>query len=674
MKTFDGYSKEKFSDTSVLLAGGGSKELSNFIGTLNWDSTNRKLQYKKIGDTNWNDLATFGSNALNSTSYLPLTGGTMTGLLTTTSGGSHKGIKVGNTYINAIDGNLIFQNNSSIRFGGDSWDYNIWAGLKYVHSSKTIYLGLADNSAFTANSAQSGGKLYLPGINNIYTGNGTNLVWHAGNDGSGSGLDADLLDGIHANGLFTAFSNAGSQTTRITIGGVTKDLKIDADTVDGYHASSFYKHKTLRSNLDSIYDLRWNYGKYDKGDFWGTYKDEYPTNYGAYLSLTYTDKNIGALMFFDAPTSNVLGHIYVRTRGAGDNNTTYSEWGKLAYITDNVASATKLQTSRTLWGQPFDGTSNVNGNITMNGEYSLNAYMPRKRADGGGWTYAPFKIRDADNNTFVNMGVRGDNSILSYIFIGCNTFNSSENLRIYPNGKVFATGFEKNGSDNSYVLLGGGGHKAVSDFAMASHDHNRIKGPDARSSNNTPQWYMSNRGSGSITSEFSSQGTSVLGGTYTNLTTFTPWIDSSGDYPVQLAFNLTGMAMRTSASTDAWNGWPSGNIYAGNFYTASDIHYKKIQSYIKVSVKQLAKIPLFNFTWTDVNDNMTHSGTSAQKVKKFLPHIVTGSDKLTLDYATLGTIAGITACKELVNQKSEIDVLKERIKELEQKLKIINNN
>lgn len=34
---------------------------------------------------------------------------------------------------------------------------------------------------------------------------------------------------------FTAFSNIGSQTTRITIGGVTKDLKIDADTLDGQH-------------------------------------------------------------------------------------------------------------------------------------------------------------------------------------------------------------------------------------------------------------------------------------------------------------------------------------------------------------------------------------------------------------------------------------------------------
>jgi hypothetical protein len=30
-------------------------------------------------------------------------------------------------------------------------------------------------------------------------------------------------------------------------------------------------------------------------------------------------------------------------------------------------SADKLTTSRTLWGQPFDGTQNVTGNITVNG-------------------------------------------------------------------------------------------------------------------------------------------------------------------------------------------------------------------------------------------------------------------------------------------------------------------
>ncbi|WP_290087913.1 hypothetical protein, partial [uncultured Duncaniella sp.] len=30
---------------------------------------------------------------------------------------------------------------------------------------------------------------------------GTGKVWHSDNDGSGSGLDADMLDGVHKNGF-----------------------------------------------------------------------------------------------------------------------------------------------------------------------------------------------------------------------------------------------------------------------------------------------------------------------------------------------------------------------------------------------------------------------------------------------------------------------------------------
>lgn len=58
---------------------------------------------------------------------------------------------------------------------------------------------------------------------------------------------------------FTTFSNIGSQTTRITIGGVTKDLKIDADTLDGYHASDF-----ASSSHSHNYAANENYGGFTK--------------------------------------------------------------------------------------------------------------------------------------------------------------------------------------------------------------------------------------------------------------------------------------------------------------------------------------------------------------------------------------------------------------------------
>lgn len=43
-----------------------------------------------------------------------------------------------------------------------------------------------------------------------------------------------------------------------------------------------------------------------------------------------------------------------------------SATGTLALTTDNVASATKLQTARSLWGQSFDGTADIGGNLTIN--------------------------------------------------------------------------------------------------------------------------------------------------------------------------------------------------------------------------------------------------------------------------------------------------------------------
>ena len=211
-----------------------------------------------------------------------------------------------------------------------------------------VWIGLNTNSESRNQTIDCDGNdnLYL----NYYRAKHV-ITNHAGGN-LGVGIDNPAYK-LHVAGdiyTTTGFKKNGSSDSYVLLGGgghkAESSLNVaNADTVDGFHANSFYKIKSLHSDKDSIYDLRYNYGDYDKGDYNGTYKDEYPTNYGTYLALTYASKNGGALMFFDTPTSNILGHIYVRTRGAGDWNTTYSEWGKLAYITDNVASATKLTSS-----------------------------------------------------------------------------------------------------------------------------------------------------------------------------------------------------------------------------------------------------------------------------------------------------------------------------------------
>lgn len=46
--------------------------------------------------------------------------------------------------------------------------------------------------------------------------------------------------------------------------------------------------------------------------------------------------------------------------------------GTLALTSDNVASATKLQTPRTIWGQSFDGTNNIGGTILPSATHTYN--------------------------------------------------------------------------------------------------------------------------------------------------------------------------------------------------------------------------------------------------------------------------------------------------------------
>jgi hypothetical protein len=48
-------------------------------------------------------------------------------------------------------------------------------------------------------------------------------------------------------------------------------------------------------------------------------------------------------------------------------------------------------------------------------------------------------------------------------------YDNNQNA-IFP-ANVTATGFTKKDSSDNYVLLGGGGHKAISDFAVANHNH-----------------------------------------------------------------------------------------------------------------------------------------------------------------------------------------------------------
>lgn len=141
-------------------------------------------------------------------------------------------LKIGNklTPISAIDAQVIFNTGAAIRFGETNWDWNQWAGLKYTHSNKTIYLGIADGSVFEANSAQRNGTLKFPGITTITPDSGVRI--------GGSGGDLYLGNGNNTNWVKVQdmCSQVDSNNWKIMQGGYAlfKDITIiNTATING---------------------------------------------------------------------------------------------------------------------------------------------------------------------------------------------------------------------------------------------------------------------------------------------------------------------------------------------------------------------------------------------------------------------------------------------------------
>lgn len=191
--------------------------------------------------------------------------------------------------------------------------------------------------------------------------------------------NADMVDGIHANGLFTNLSNSGNSLS-ITVGGTNKTLTVNyasnagnADTLDGVHASGLFTNLSNSGNNISI-----TIGGTNK-----TLTAAYATNcdtVDGYHAQSGSSKPYGKIPvigtngvielghYIDFHHDNTTGSDYsvrLQTNGNHGNVVTLpTATGTLALTSDNVASATKLANTRTIWGQSFNGTGNVSGALS----------------------------------------------------------------------------------------------------------------------------------------------------------------------------------------------------------------------------------------------------------------------------------------------------------------------
>lgn len=172
--------------------------------------------------------------------------------------------------------------------------------------------------------------------------------------------NSDKLDGVHANGLLTALSNSDKGIS-ITVGGTTKSVSNisvnhassagNADTVDGYHESSFLRYRGEYGDASVTKDGVGVYG-------WAHTKEGHNNFHESYGDIINIQGYSTWRTRFDIGTSGRIRIMH------GINTTTATQVGYLAYLHDNVASATKLATARSIWGQSFDGTGNVSGSLS----------------------------------------------------------------------------------------------------------------------------------------------------------------------------------------------------------------------------------------------------------------------------------------------------------------------
>lgn len=193
-------------------------------------------------------------------------------------------------------------------------------------------------------------------------------IWHAGNDGSGSGMDADTIDGIHANGLLTALTTSSATNLSITVGGTTKSItdlyayaSTKLETARTLWGRSFDGTGNVSGNLDSV------------GNITGTGTLILVGNPGIYLKYQDKDNN-----------SIVLGENTFKPFNTANNNIDLGraegKWrdlyvGRNAYI-DGVTKTGDFYIGGIRLHKTADGVITLEGNLAVTGGVTMYAIDP----------------------------------------------------------------------------------------------------------------------------------------------------------------------------------------------------------------------------------------------------------------------------------------------------------
>ena len=451
-------------------------------------------------------------------------------------------------------------------------------------------------------------------------GTSTNEMGHIGF--SAKGIASILYEGMKYDIIHSG--NIGSQSVSYATSAG------DADTLDGMQGSLYKRLKgaeNLGASAENLVDLNTTtvfntYSSTTKASDYISNKP-YTGNRGFQMEVMC---QLGSSANYVRQILYAYGTNNIYTRYSNDKGVGWSSWEQFAYLTSNVASATKLQTSRKIWGQSFDGTGDVSGAIKLGtnviyGDGNKIVLEAQSGAIHIGYGYRELPIYHYGGLFCFNSG---------NVLIGTST---DSGYKLDVNGTLYAS--------NAVTL--GGTAAATANLAFSRSSYNYITFPTD--------------GSLCLSTATSTSGI-VLRVTRTAIEPMTTATKSVGTSSKRWGA-IYGVDGDFSGTLHATTGiWSDGYVSAKGQNTTSDMRLKRVLEEVTLSVDEIAAAPAFRFEWK--GGGGVDVGTSAQYWEKLVPDAVKRDDAgwRMMQYGNVAMVALISLAR--------------RVKDLEEQLKIKN--
>jgi hypothetical protein len=444
------------------------------------------------------------------------------------------------------------------------------------------------------------------------------------------------------------------------------------------------------------------------------YNNGYPVSFGNLLSVR--GGGCGELLLAWKNTNR----IYYRSR-SDVSTETWQSWSTVAFLTDNVASATKLQTARTLWGRSFNGTENVSGEISTCTRIRNSDDSPLYlgNSNNASWVYTQdiashngvenWAIGITGTAWFKNVNIgyahpaTGNhplnvNGVISgYAYTGnhirmeCDNNGGNRDQRIDEINNYSAALYLQHNTGNNLLCCNGGGNVGIGTTSPAAKlDVNgdilcrSIESNYTSTANEEFSIDRSNLWCKAVPVIPSYKYRYVLGwqdrmaGGWTTgygIGTYRSNDGSWGSMTFEVCQYETNRTRKAQLEIRGRDNvlWFSGNILTegGSSFYGSDIRYKSIMQQVNLSLLEIANAPSFIYRWNKhgMNQNRLNLGGSAQYAQKILPWAVNDNDNfLSMDYATVAYTFAVHTARHLLTYETRTD---KKIKKLEREIVIL---